>query len=131
MIVVFDTNVFVSAFAVPGGSGERALRRIMHGRDSLVLSKPILDELLTVLARQFAHDREQLSRTAVFLADLANFVTPTLTGTVLDDEPDNRILECALAAGADAVVTGDKAMLGLGEYEGIRIIQPSTYLATE
>ncbi len=131
MIVVFDTNVFVSAFTLPGGNGERALRRIMQGRDSLALSKPILDELLTILARKFAREREQLSRTAVFLADLAQLVSPTVTVTVLDDEPDNRILECAVAASADVVVTGDKAMLGLGEYEGIRIIKLSTYLATE
>ena len=131
MIVVFDTNIFVSAFAVPGGNGERALRRIIEGRDSLALSKPILDELLTVLARKFAHDREQLSRTAVFLAELANFVSPTIAVTALDDEPDNRILECAAAAGADLIVTGDKAMLDLGEYEGIRIITLRAFLATE
>lgn len=74
MKVVFDTNILVSAFALPGGRGHQALGRIIQGIDSLVISKPILDELLGVLARKFAQDREQLARTAVFLAELATVV---------------------------------------------------------
>jgi len=75
-----------------------------------------------VLARKFDHDREALSRVAVFLFEMAEFVEPKESLTVLADEPDNRILECALAAGAQLVVTGDQAMLAQGDYRGIRIV---------
>lgn len=51
MKVVFDTNVFVAALTLPGGRGDQAIRKIVEGEDSLALSKPILDELLTVLVR--------------------------------------------------------------------------------
>jgi len=51
--VVFDTNILISALVFPGGRGEAALRRITEERDQLVLSKPILDELLGILARKF------------------------------------------------------------------------------
>ena len=124
-----DTNILVSALAFPGGRGDKALRKIVEGEDSLAPSRPILDKLLSVLARKFSHDREALARVAVFLSELGEFVEPTESLGVLADEPDNRILECALAAGAQVVVTGDRAMLAHGEYRGIRIVSLSTYFA--
>ena len=128
MKVVFDTNVFVAALTLPGGRGDQAIRRIVEGEDSLARSKPILDELLTVLARKFARDREELARVAVFLSDLGEIVEPAEALTVLTDEPDNRILECALAANAQLIVTGDRAMLALGEYRDVRIVSLGAYL---
>ena len=67
MKVVFDANVLVSALVFPGGRGEEALSRIIAERDELILSKPILDELLAVLARKFSRDAEELARVALFL----------------------------------------------------------------
>lgn len=113
----------------PGGQGEAALRRIVEERDELILSRPILDELLGVLARKFARDAEALSHAAVVLGDLATMVKPARRLRVLADGPDNRILECAVAGGADAIVTGDKAMLALGEYRRVRILALRAYLA--
>ena len=126
--VVFDSNIFVSAFTLPGGSGERPLLNVIDGRDSLALSKPILDELLSVLARRFSRDREGLARVAIFLADIAEFVVPNRKLETLSDEPDDRVLECAVATDADYIVTGDHAMLELGELEGVQIISLREYL---
>ena len=128
MRVVFDTNVLVSALALPGGRGDEALRKIIGGEDSLTLSRPIIDELLSVLARKFAHDREALARVAVFLAELGDLVEPAESVELLTDEPDNRILECALAADAHVIVTGDHAMPAYGEFRGIRIVSLGEYL---
>jgi predicted nucleic acid-binding protein len=55
-------------------------------------------------------------------------VNPSRRLTVFRDEPDNRILECAVEGKADVIVTGDKAMLALGEYQGIRLISLAEYL---
>ena len=54
-----------------------------------------------------------------------------ITRTVhqMRDEPDNRILECAVAGKADVVVTGDQAMLRLGSYRRIRILSLKDFLA--
>ena len=128
MKVVFDTNVFVSALTLPGGRGDQALARIIAGEDSLAISKPIIDELLVVLARKFARDREELARVAVFLHGVAELVKPTEPLAVLADAPDNRILECAAAAQAQTIVTGDRAMLSLCEHQGIRIVSLKEYL---
>ena len=50
---------------------------------------------------------------------------------VREDEADNRILECALAAGADAIVTGDHHLLELRRFGGVRIATPREFLDAE
>jgi putative PIN family toxin of toxin-antitoxin system len=126
--VVFDTNVLISALAFPGGRGEAALRRIIEEQDALLISPPILDELLGVLARKFAREGEELARVAVFLSDLAETVRPRTRLRVVADDPDNRILECAVAGHADAIVTGDRALLALGTFRNIRLLTLAGYL---
>ena len=128
MRVVLDTNVLVSALVTPGGGGESALLRTIEGSDRLLLSKAIIDELLGVLARKFARNREELARVAVFLASVADLIEPRQRLEILTDEPDNRILECAVEGGADAVVTGDRALLALGAFQGIEILNLRRYL---
>lgn len=128
MKVVFDTNILVSALVFPGGRGEAALRRIVEEQDQLVISKPILGELLGILGRKFARDAEELAHAAVFLSELGIVVKPRQRLRVVKDDPDNRILECAIAGRADAIVTGDKALLGLREYQGVRILSLREYL---
>jgi putative PIN family toxin of toxin-antitoxin system len=126
--VVFDTNILVSALVFPGGRAEAALLRIIEEHDQLLLSKPILDELLGVLARKFSRDAEELARAAVLLSELALTVRPRQKLRVVKDDPDNRVLECALAGRADAIVTGDNALLELGEFRGVRVISLREYL---
>jgi putative PIN family toxin of toxin-antitoxin system len=128
MKVVFDTNIFVAALVFPGGRAEAAMHRILDGSDELLISPAILDEVLRVLAEKFARDKEELSRVAVLLGDMAEVVRPRRSIHVLADEPDNRILECAVAGGADRVVTGDKGMLALGSFQDIPIVPLKSYL---
>jgi len=129
--VVFDTNVLVSALVFPGGRGDDALQRIVEEHDELLVSRAIVDELLGVLARKFARDAEELARVAVFLAEIATTVKPGRRLKVLEDEADNRILECAVAGRARAIVTGDRALLALGEHAGVRILSLREYLESE
>ena len=127
MKVVFDTNVLVSALALPGGRGDEALLAD-PGQHQLVLSRGILDELLGVLARKFARDAEELARVAVFLADIADLVEPPPGPGPLADQANNHVLACAETGGADAVVTGDRAMLALGHHRGIRMLGLAAFL---
>lgn len=73
--------------------------------------------------------REELARVAVWLEELAEWVRPTRRLSVAADEPNNRVLECASAGRADAIVTGDKALLQLKTFEGIQIPTLREYLA--
>ena len=128
MRVVFDTNILVAALVFPGGRGDAALRRIIAGTDQLVMSRAVLDELLDVLSRKFARDAEELAHVAVFFSELALVVTPKRRLRVVRDDPDNRILECAIAGRADAIVTGDKALLALKNFRGIPVATLRSYL---
>jgi len=128
MRVVFDTNIFISAFAIPGGMAEKAVLRILEGRDELVISSAIIKEVLSVLSLKFGRDREALSHVAVILSDLGEWVDPKQTVRTLKDDPDNRILECASFGKADIIVTGDKEMLRLGEFNQVKIVSLRKYL---
>lgn len=128
MRVVFDTNIFVSAFIISGSLAQKAVHKIIEGEDVLLLSKEILDELLYILSTKFSRDREEISRVAVLLSEMAEWVSPTLRISVLNDEPDNRVLECAVFGKADVLVTGDKEILELRRYEKTKIISLKAYL---
>ncbi len=128
MKVVFDTNILVSALVFPEGSAELALQRVIEHRDTLVISRAIIRELLAVLARKFARDAEELAHLAVFLEELGQIVETERNVTVLADQPDNRILECAVAGRAELIVTGDRAMLRRRRFEGVRIVSLRAYL---
>ena len=128
MKAVFDTNIFVSALAIPGGQAERAIDLVLDARVNLCTSKEIIHEVLGVLAQKFSKGPEELSRTAVFLSELAELIVPRKKLAVLDDEPDNRILECAATGNADVIVTGDRAMLNLKKYQEIRILSLRQFL---
>jgi putative PIN family toxin of toxin-antitoxin system len=125
---VFDTNIFVSALAIPGGQAERAIDLVIDARASLCISKEIIHEVLGVLAQKFTKGPEELARTAIFLSELAELVVPRKKLAVLDDEPDNRILECAVTGRADVIVTGDRAMLNLKKHQEIRILSLRQFL---
>jgi putative PIN family toxin of toxin-antitoxin system len=127
--IVFDTNIYISAFIIPNSKAETAIMKVVEGKDTLIISKAIINETLTVLSTKFYRDKEALSHLAVYMSEIAQIVEPYGAKlTVLKDEPDNRILECALSGKADAIVTGDKEMLKLKEFEGIRIISLREYL---
>jgi putative PIN family toxin of toxin-antitoxin system len=131
MRVVFDTNIFISALTLPGGKADDAMMRILDSEDILIISHEIIDEVLSVLARKFSKDIEALSRVAVNLAGMGELALGTERLNVLNDESDNRILECAVSGNAAAIVTGDKAMLMLKRYQHIRIIPLSEFLRRE
>ena len=128
MRIVFDSNIYVSAFIFPDSRAADAISKVILSNDTLILSPAIIAEVLAVLASKFGRDKEGISRTAVFLADLGSIVNPEKRITVLNDDSDNRILECARAGMADAIVTGDKAILQLKEYEGTKILTLKEYL---
>ncbi|GMR03187.1 MAG: putative toxin-antitoxin system toxin component, PIN family [Thermodesulfovibrionia bacterium] len=130
MRVVFDSNIFISALVIPGCKAEKAIARIIEGKDRLVLSKAIIDEILSFLAKKFSRNREAISRVAVYLSDIGEITQPAKKIKILSDDPDNRILECSLSGKTDIIVTGDNEMLKLKEFQSIRIISLKEYLRT-
>lgn len=128
--MVLDTNVLISAIIF--GRGPRTiLEMVIAGKIRCVLSFAILDELRDVLQRpKFAFTPEQAVTVVEELGGLCEILNPTRRlRTIKADPDDNRILECAVQAQADAIVSGDAHLLKLKQFRGIPIMSPANFLA--
>jgi len=131
---VLDANVFVSAILNPKGSPAKLLLAWYAEKFQLVVSEAIVEEISRVLHYPKIAKRHQWSEEKIkdFLASLTYLAIQTpgkrKLNVIKDDPSDNRYLECALEGGAAYIVSGDRDLLDLGEYEGIRILTPSAFL---
>jgi putative PIN family toxin of toxin-antitoxin system len=125
---VFDTNIYVSAFAIPGGHAEEAYLAAIRGRFDLFISVPILTETATVLQNKFDWSEDKARALVQAISHVATVVTNGPRLHVVRDEPDNRILECAVKAHADFIVTGDRQLLALSKYEGVTVMTLANFL---
>jgi len=129
--VVLDTNVLFSALAFPKDSPPDRIYRLARERAFAVfLSADILHELERALLEKAAWDLERVYRQRRILKTLASFVKSRRRVSVVKrKDADNRILECALAARAHVLVSGDKRdLLPLKEFRGIPILAPRSFL---
>ncbi len=106
--VVFDTNVLVSAMLNASGTPANVLRFALHRHVQLCVSEAILDEYEAVLRRpKFRRSPQTVTAMMQSIRAVAATVNPTRTLSVSADDAYNRFLECAEAAGADYIVTGN------------------------
>ena len=130
MRIVLDTNVLISALAFPGSKPDQILYRIRRGEMDLFISPFILSELDRVLQDKFRFGEKETNARVTAIRTIAHLVQPTERISVVSaKDDDNRILECALAAQAEFLVTGDKKhLLPLGSYRNTRIVTPAQLL---
>jgi uncharacterized protein len=125
--VTLDSNIYVSALQF-GGIGVRLIGMARSGAIRMDTSEAILAETIGVLRDKFGWDGYRLHFARLDLRKFAHVVVPTQKLNVTGDPDDNRILECAIAAGSDYIVTYDKDLLRLGEYAGIKIVRAVDFL---
>lgn len=128
MRVVFDTNVFISAFVIPASQGERAFALARERRFDLFTSVAILTETAGRLREKLDQDEDDIKNALRQIGLASVVVKPARTLTAVTDKADNRILECAVEAQADLVVTGDRHLLKLRAFEGIPISRLADFL---
>lgn len=129
--VVLDTNIFVSSFF--GGNPEEIISLWKNEEIILCLSKDILDEYIRVLAE---FDRTDIQHKIKDLLALfatgfnMKFVHHTERLKVVTDPADDKFIECAVASAADYIVSGDKALLKIENYQTVKIATPPVFLKT-
>ena len=128
MKVVFDTNIFISAFVIPGSQGEEACLHAMKGNFNLFSSVAILTEMAQKLREKFGWQEDKITRLLKAISKVATVIKTQPHLHLLADDPDNRILECAMAVKADFIVTGDKHLLSLKTFQNISIVKLSNFL---
>ena len=133
MRVVADSNIYISAFNF-SGPPSRVLELAQEGVIDLFISQPILEEIERVLARKrFNWPQQQVKEVLDNIGRFTSWILPDHfpTPVTKEDPSDDRILECAVAAQAQVIVTGDKHLLRLKHFQDIPIITPRQFLDTE
>ncbi len=134
MKVVLDANVFVSALINSQGTPSQIINLWRAEVFELLVSEPILVEIGRVLrypkiVQLHKLTEQKLQEFFALLREESILITPTQNLQISIDEEDNHYIECAIAGMADYLVTGDKQhLLPIGEYQGIRIVSPATFL---
>ncbi len=135
IIAVLDTNVLVSALCLPGSLPAELLRRWLAQEFILLLSEQILAELADVLrrpkiVRRFGMTDEKAKAFADVLRDLALIVPGELAVEAVPGDPkDNHVVACAMEGSAGFIVSGDRHLKDLGQYQDIAILSPAQFRA--
>lgn len=127
--VTLDTNVYLSAFLFQDGTMADLWRFAEADRYTVILSPFIVREFMEKLRDKFKvseAERERIKRTVVRVAEI---VQPKTVPVVIADDPDDdHILACAVEGKADILVSGNKHLLRLKEYNDIPIVRPMDFL---
>lgn len=134
MRVVLDTNVVVSRFLSNKGAPARIFGLLDDELVQLLVSDAILDEYRRALtyprvSQLHGLTRDEIDQIVADLRDQAILVSPQQRlAVVVDDPDDDKFIECGVAGSAVAIISGNKHLLNLREYEGILILSPSAFL---
>lgn len=129
MKVVLDTNVFISGIHWTGSS-EKILRAWMEDKFESVSSLPIIEEIVRVLMNfKIPLDADDISWWESLILEKSLVVVPTEEVDIVKNDPDdNKFIEAALEAQAEYIVSQDKHLLSIKEYNGIKIVHPEEFL---
>jgi putative PIN family toxin of toxin-antitoxin system len=127
VIVVFDTNIWISALFF-GGKPEQAILKA-YEEDEIAICQQIADEIEEVATRKFAQQAEQVKGRLERLMMNALWVTVRGELKVSRDPDDDIVLECARNAHAHIIVSGDDDLLDLRQFSGIHILTADQYLS--
>lgn len=127
--IVVDTNTLISAVGWAGNPNE-LFSRIMSGDYHLYISPATFAEFKRVLDYpKFGFTPAQKATFIGIVAAVGIMVEPKETINVITADPsDNRFLECAIAANADVLISGDQHLLSLKTYHGISILTVAAFL---
>jgi putative PIN family toxin of toxin-antitoxin system len=102
--ITLDSNIYISAL-IFGGKPLRILEMGLDGRADIAISEEILEETLGIMRHKFKLPEERVAQARQYIEAATRRVTPTESVNVVSDSQDNRILECAQAAGSEFIIT--------------------------
>jgi putative PIN family toxin of toxin-antitoxin system len=133
MRLVLDTNVVIAA-VMGEGPPSRLIELAAEGSIDLVSSDTLIAELADVLsrehiARRLARKGRSAAEVLALYEDLVERIVPAEIARTVSDPDDDAVLACALAAGADLIVSGDKAVRNVKSFHRIPILHAGEALA--
>jgi putative PIN family toxin of toxin-antitoxin system len=129
MRIVLDTNVFISGIFFTGPPSD-ILKAWRDGKVQVLVSSSILDEYQRIGAELALEFRDvDLKPFLDLLTVQAEIVlAPTLPPVISDDPSDDKFLEAAVAGNASYIISGDKHLLKLSEFQGVQILKPRDFV---
>ena|SRR3989344_3027853 len=125
MNITVDTNFLISATQWHSSVARKLLLKLIEANVQIFASEEIISEMIEVLQRDFGYNDIMLKDITRYVLSFVTLVEPAWKVDVIKDDPDdNKIIECALESKAKYIITYDKHLLNLKEYEGIHIIRP-------
>lgn len=124
---VFDSTVYIAAALRPNEYSDQLLQQAAKGAFRLFVSSKILDEVSDKLTSKHGFDARDIRQLLTLLTASTTLVYPTVKLSVpqLRDQNDIHILECAAAARAHIIITADKDLLKLKQFQTTKIAHPS------
>jgi uncharacterized protein len=128
-VVVFDTNILLSALLSTNGNPFRCLALARIGQVVSVTCQEILDEFAEKLLFKFKFSEEMTQAAVMEVCEFSHLVeiSGTLKAVPVDPD-DNMVVECAVTGNATHIVTGDKHLLMLKNYQSISILKASDFV---
>jgi putative PIN family toxin of toxin-antitoxin system len=129
-IVVFDTNILLSALLSTNGNPFRCLALAKIGQVESVTCQEILDEFAEKLLVKFKFSQEMTQAAVEEVSRFSRLIE--ISGTlkaVPDDPDDDMVVECAVVGNATHIVTGDKHLLSLTSHQDIAILKAAEFVA--
>ncbi|MBI4170548.1 MAG: putative toxin-antitoxin system toxin component, PIN family [Candidatus Aenigmarchaeota archaeon] len=121
-----DTNVLVSGSIVPYGNPAFILDSWRNGKIQIITSLEILEEFKRAMLEYLHVPKDEVEVLNAFFIWKGKVVEPKQKFDVIKEDPnDNKFLEVAVEEKADYIVSGDKDLLRLGSFMGIKIISPA------
>jgi putative PIN family toxin of toxin-antitoxin system len=128
LTVCIDANVYISAIAF-GGKPAKIVELALARRFYLVVSTTILHEVKHNLIKKLDFTTEDVDSFLKIILEVSSIYQPTGLLKFIDYQKDNLVLETALMANADILVTGDKKdLLPLKVLHGVIIESPAAFL---
>jgi uncharacterized protein len=129
-IVVFDTNILLSALLSLNGNPFRCLALAKIGQIESVTCQEILDEFAEKLLLKFKFSEEMTKAAVEEVRGFSQVVEISATlKAVPADSDDDMVVECAVNGNATHIVTGDKHLLTLTAYRSIKIVKATEFIA--
>lgn len=128
--VAFDTNVLLSAILSAKGASYALVYLAAEGKITGYTTKTLMEEFKDVVQRDCAVPLERAEQMIDVYLQFLKLVEPDITlDAIPADKDDNRVLECAVYARAKYLASWDPHLTDIGEFNGIKIINPGKLLA--
>lgn len=128
MNVVLDTNTILSATLWNNSEAQKLLFHLININAHLYISMPIIIEYQKVMQRDFKFTEQEIIEATTKILKIFQMVTPKEKVDIIkNDDTDNKIIECAICANAQYIISYDKHLLKLKKFRNIEIVLPKEF----